>query len=306
MFYNVENLSIQNLEIIHCSASFSQRKPAFFRSVIHSFGSSNVSLLGVKFVNISGISVTLVNTRGMVSIYNCMFSRKSHPRNQTGSGLYIEFTNEVESFGQYIIQNCTFHNNKNPMHHVETGKIGTLQILFNGITENRSITIQNCEFTDNGASGTGGAIAIKFNGYAKKNAIELRDSYLSRNIAYEGGGLNLAFSSMDAVDNYIKIKSVTFRNNSANFGGGVVVKSIQTNGPLNRIEFVSCHWHFNRAVDAGGAMVLYPIFFPEEKEDFLYGRYPIPFFKDVLFQENYIIPSKKESLPTSGKLGYTF
>ena len=280
---NTAGIEFQDVNDIHIENVVFDRCGVPFNTTIRFTLSSNIFLYRVSFRNSSGSAIVFLNTIGNVSIVNCSFVESEF------QSVYVIFDGVQKQPSWYAIENCLFDGNNffsNKKKQKDELKGGGLYIKLNGTISNKEFVIQFCNFTRNVAF-SGGAICIDLDNMVVNNSFVLKNSKLLENTAQrEGGSLNLVILGMNVVGNRFIFSDLHFIGNKASMGGGVMIKSIATHNRQNNISFDSCLWQNNTANYAGAAIVLYPVFFPEEKDDFFVGKYPILVLNNAVFCVN--------------------
>ena len=285
-FQRVNDVEIENVVFDRCGIPFNT-------TAIHFALSSNIFLYSVLFRNSTGSAIVFFNTIGNVSIVNCSFVESEF------ESVRVIFDGVQKQPSWYAIENSLFDGNKSVSStEIQNDRLqgGGLYIKLSGTISNKQFVIQFCNFTRNVAF-SGGAIYVDLDYMVTNNSFLLKNSYLLENTAQnEGGSLKLVILGMNVVENRFIFRDLHFIGNKASMGGGVMIKSVATLNRQNNITFDNCVWRNNTANYAGAAIILYPVFFPEEEDDFFVGRYPIVVLNNAAFYENVIYHTTNSQL----------
>ena len=299
-----------------------------FRSSIYIVNSSDVSIVNVIITSSNGTGLAIIDTNGRVEIKDSKFhNNKVSMENKTdlppgviprGGGVYVEFTyctpvggaagkctkqeHMKTSNSSYSISGCSFSNNvastvnadrttyfKASGHKFQgLGRGGGLCIFIRGYAEMNTISVSNCNFTNNSAI-FGGGMYAHYRDSPKLNSVTVKNSLFENNecLKYGGGGINLGlFYSNDhkPENNSFLVSNCMFLRNKANYGGGSRVFSSQSlyfSNLRNLIMFEECTWDGNIATY--GTAVDLSI---SEWDTNSYGFLPTPHFKNCSFISN--------------------
>ena len=299
-----------------------------FRSSIYIANSSDVSIVNIAITDSNGTGLAMIDTNGRVEIKDSKFhNNKISMENRTdlalgmipgGGGVYIEFTyctpvggaagkcmeqeHMKTSNSSYSISGCSFSNNvastvnadrttyfKASGHKFQgLGRGGGLCIFIRGYAEMNTISVSNCNFTNNSAI-FGGGMYAHYRDSPKLNSVTVKNSLFENNecLKYGGGGIDLGlFYSNDhkPENNSFLVSDCMFLRNKANYGGGSRVfssRSLYFSNLRNLIMFEECTWDGNIATY--GTAVDLSI---SEWDTNSYGFLPTPHFKNCSFISN--------------------
>ena len=299
-----------------------------FRSSIYIINSSDVSIVNIAITDSNGTGLAMIDTNGRVEIKDSKFhNNKVSMENETdlalgmipgGGGVYIEFTyctpggvkentcteekNMKVNNSSYSISGCSFSNNVASTVIVKgttfiktsgnkfqgLGMGGGLCIFIRGYAEMNTISVSNCNFTNNSAI-FGGGMYAHYRDSPKLNSVTVKNSLFENNecLKYGGGGIDLGlFYSNDhkPENNSFLVSDCMFLRNKANYGGGSRVfssRSLYFSNLRNLIMFEECTWDGNIAT-YGAAVDLST----SEWDTNSYGFLPTPHFKNCSFISN--------------------
>ena len=271
-FKNVRKIEINNMIFNQCG--FSNTAVSTLIANVLITDSSNIVIDAVKVNNSSGIGVILENNSGYINISQSAFA------NNCGGGVLIEFLKG--DITCYSIKKCSFTENG-----VLSGN-GGLTVHFNNETTNVNVYITDCVFGNN-TGWQGGALSLSYNNSVHDVMAIVERSHFKYNTAQKGGAVSAGYihDSEKMNNNIVKFHFCNFTNNQAYQGGGVELYSApdysNKSKILNTIVFEKCVWEYNVGT-YGSAVFISPytsIKFPKN------GKFPIPFFKDCQFIDNY-------------------
>ena len=299
-----------------------------FRSSIYIINSSDVSIVNIAITDSNGTGLAMIDTNGRVEIKDSKFhNNKVSMENETdlalgmipgGSGVYIEFTyctpggvkentcteekNMKVNNSSYSISECSFSNNVASTVIVKgttfiktsgnkfqgLGRGGGLCIFIRGYAEMNTISISNCNFTNNSAT-FGGGMYAHYRDSSKLNSVTVKSSMFENNMCLKhgGGGIILGFfysNDHKPENNSFLISDCTFLRNKANYGGGSRVFSSQSHylsNLRNLIMFEECLWEGNTATYGAAVDLSIPV-----QNINSYGFLPTPHFKNCSFISN--------------------
>ena len=236
--------------------------------------SRNIKIHNVIVSQSKGYGLSLINTRGNVSVQDCTFKNNWYDLkcfSTTGSGgLLIAVKSCSTCTARYEINNCIFHNNsaniknKNLWKDHATHGGGMAVFLLNG-ANSIFMVIQDCDFTTNKAQLGAGLYLICYSGCNYNEIYVLRSNFQNNTAITGGGGMDVGFSMNIShpksipMNNSILFHSCNVTKNVGQFGGGVAIfsssayKFLQTKHTKNIIKFQSCKFSENTA--NGGAAV---------------------------------------------------
>ena len=304
-----------------------------FRSSIYIVNSSDVSIVNVIITSSNGTGLAIIDTNGRVEIKDSKFhNNKVSMENKTdlppgvipgGGGMYIEFTyctpvggaagkctkqeHMKTSNSSYSISGCSFSNNVASTVNADRttyfkasedkfqglGRGGGLCIFIRGYAEMNTISVSNCNFTNNSAI-FGGGMYAHYRDSPKLNSITIKNSLFENNecLKYGGGGINLGFlckNDHKPENNSFLVSNCTFLRNKANYGGGSGISSSRYHSNLkNVIIFEECIWDgniaiYSAAVDLSVSWWSINSYGP--------GFLPTPHFKNCSFVSNMFYPN---------------
>ncbi|KAL5497181.1 hypothetical protein EMCRGX_G013606 [Ephydatia muelleri] len=209
--------------------------------------------------SISATGVVMYDTTGYNEIISCEFYNNSVPDPSTsllgGGGFYVEFTycsptgycgNTVYNYNvgsTIIFYNCTFHNNvamdaislqshsipiiPSNGNHVAFGRGGGLSLFFNGNASHNTLSIINCNFSDNKAL-YGGGLFIEFHDTAVGNTVGVTGClFLNNSAPFSGGGVRIGhfvLTNNGASYNNVTLHESDFSFNYGYYGGGLSIE----------------------------------------------------------------------------------
>lgn len=326
-FINVAEISVSYLTFAECgqvvdstSLNLINRTTLKFLAAIYIYNCTNVTMEGINITNSSGTGIAIFDTDGILQVLNSTFNNNGiNPILPSGGGIYTEFTfcppgtvnNSCMNLhprknqnSSYWFLNCNFINNNATAVDPENtsyyraygtnfhglGRGGGLTVIFKGNASNNEVTIDECNFIQNGAI-WGGGLYVTFHDSPLNNSISVYNTLFLQNDCYlnGGGAIDIGLLFYDKPfprDNTMKFKGCNFTENRAKYGGGVKFYSSQSQfmDLNNIIEFVNCQWEGNMA-QYGSAVDISPHVW-----DTLSGGYlPMPSFEDCNFTHNYAI-----------------
>ena len=264
--------------------------------------------------------VVMYDTYGLVRVDSCLFSNNTADEDTPGGGAFaVEFTycspgdtnettcpsdytmyepgyrnNAVAT--EYMFTNCLFERNvargqnftnsagnlifASLSNHTGVGRGGGLSVYFKGVAMNKSVTITNCNFTDNSAV-WGGGLLVEMDDNTISNSVLISCCNFSENHAFYhsdfgtgGGGLRVATSVYFWNDNYqrenrtrneLMVETSNFTDNKA-IEGGAISFSVARQGSSNPSQVThlvvsNCIFKTNKAqLGAAVTVTAYPIF----------------------------------------------
>ena len=334
-FVNVTNITVSDLTFIECGQMFNstslnsitETATLEFPVSIYIYNCTNVNIEWVNIVESRGMGIAIFDTDGRVEISNSVFdnNKLNDSLLSGGGGVYVEFTfcppgtvddNCVDNQRKnknsfYQFHNCNFTNNNATIVDAERtsyykakgtkfyglGRGGGLCLIFKGNATNNTVAIDECEFTQNGAT-WGAGLYVAFHDSPQNNTFTATKTSFIQNDCYLNGGggvdIGLLFYNNDGFqlpnNNTMIFQECTFMENKATYGGGVKFYSSQSHyvNLNNSITFIDCHWERNMA-RYGSAIDISP-----QVWDTLSGGYlPTPKFENCCFVQNYAISLKR-------------
>ena len=211
-------------------ATHIQNSHSLFESCI--FEKNNVNNLQQ---NASGGAISATGANTDITIKQCLF--KGNTVTYSGGAIHMQKT-------RGIFVNCTFEKN--------SAESSLQRVAFGGAVcalDNSDLTMHQCGFKDNTATGTGGATFILNSHSLFESCIFEKNKVSSLQQNASGGAIIAAGANTD-----ITIKQCFFRGNTATYSGGAIIM-VKTRG-----IFVNCTFEKNSAesslqrVTFGGAV----------------------------------------------------
>ncbi|TZF84595.1 hypothetical protein FW774_06305 [Pedobacter sp. BS3] len=233
--------------------------------VIYNQGSSALPITGVVYDgftitggNVTGSGGGMYNTYANITVANCIF--KENTSSASGGGMYngnnqITLTNckfysntantnggggvLVSSGSSATITNCVFDDNK-----TSAGNGAGVSTYHIDAANPTTVSVSNCTFTRNAATGTGGGM------YNYQNiTITVSGCTFSDNTATTDGGGIFNNPSANAT-----ITNSTFTSNTATLNGGGIYNSASSNGAITNCTFISNIANNTATATGGGGL----------------------------------------------------
>ncbi len=203
------------------NCSFKNTDPYINDGLVH-INSDNATIKNFNFENAPSLCIYLI--KGKINIYNTTFKN-------TLAGIGDVFQRDEND--TLTVKNCSFINSTEGAIHVGEGL--------------DHIVIDDCSFIDNSAD-NGGAINISDTGYWRNTKISITNCLFENNTASGDGGAIYISKSGNTKD--VLIENCSFVNNSAESGGGAA-HIIMTNTEkclINICTFVSNSAHMSSVI----------------------------------------------------------
>ena len=306
-FRNVTNLVLLNMEVTSCGHEIGHID-FNSKAAMHIHQCSNVTLANIAFYNSSFTALVISDTVANVTIRSCSFCCNNPPNTTSNatifpSGIHIQLST-VHFNTKYFITECRFQNNFqqkflkidphpsiSPTFSFEYGYGlgGGMGILFMNDSQNITVLIRRCVFTNNTAY-SGAGLYLHFQENAMGNTLAIADSVFSGHNGVDGGGLVIGMSKVSSNrGNYVSVNGSEFKNNTARYGAGTLIIALHGNevksGNMKFITFHNCTWEHNfgpysPAVDMKAF----------REDQFNSGYLPTPEFTDCTFRFNIVYP----------------
>ena len=273
----VDSVTIKSVIFSNCGAlqsSTNMDLVAVNRTYVHALVAvymifcNNVTMSHVKWINSSGIALTLYNTVGTITIEDCLFSNLytlEHLSQEGGGGLLIEFT--------YCVPQSTICHQSNVPSKYTSGAIYSIintDFVNNTAYRSKIFNRNFFKFSNQNASsynfGNGGGLSIILKGASNNNHFRIDNCTFCNNVAHYGGGFYIGFFD-SSYDNNIEIThsnisenrnpQVQYRSHwdvDANGGGGTILYVSGDNGS-NNVTIDGCIFSNNQALSGGGLSV---------------------------------------------------
>ena len=327
-FINVTDLTITGLTFIACGEIFdstslnitTNTSTLKFMASIYMYSCTNIKIERVNVVDSDGTGIAIFDTDGNIEMISSTFNnnRRSDSILPGGGGVYVEFTfcppgkvdddcihhQRKNHNSSYLFHDCIFTQNNGTTVFTEhtsyykaegtqfhgLGRGGGLCVIFKGDASNNKLTIDACQFTQNGAI-WGGGLYVAFHDSPQKNTLLVENTRFIKNDCYlnGGGGVDvglLFYKELPPERNTMKFNNCSFIENKAKYGGGIKFYSSESKSVnlSNNIEFNDCLWERNMA-QYGSAVDISPHVW-----DTLAGGYlPTPTFENCNFTWNYAL-----------------
>ena len=247
-------------------------------TVFHKCGNSTAALSFSNIMDLVLDSVEVTNSNGSGIKFqgvsgNVMVSYSAFTDNQIleGCGAGVHIT-AVTSGAVYLFDHCNFTRNSNldrvikPREEVDGGG---LYVTVTGFTENVSVHVQSCRFTNNTAKWGAGLFVGFYQSASRNNIIVnttmfqgnnfLNGSVDTKNV-YNAGGGALATTTGNSSLNSITFRNCKFFSNSATWGGGLALyaapNKIVDSDKLNKYFIINGSFTNNTAA-VGSSVNLY-------------------------------------------------
>lgn len=309
-FINVTNLSMKNMKFTNCSKNYTITinyrgvKNYTSMSGLNILNCTNLQFYKVTINNSRGMGLSIFNTNGIVTFYQCDFNFNGNDEVQGGLGILIElsryhnmFQNIVNS--SYNLTSCTFISNfayEKDIKHTPFGRGGAIRIYIRDASRNNIIVVAGCSFYNNTASRWGGAFFASIHDSASNNRIILRNSTFIHNFSPSGNGgasymgFQCGKTQKICLDNTYLLHSCLFQNNTAKYGGGSVFTSTRIYNSkvstrfYNNVTHYNCTWA-NNSAHYGSAVAI----IPDTWSLLAMGAFPSPVFEDCIISSNYVM-----------------
>ena len=329
-FTESEDIHLKNLIFEKCSAlqestsiNFTSEATLQFYTSLYVFNVTDFRMYNVTVRNSSGLGLAMFDVGGLVTVSYCVFENNKiysvkDSDDAWGGGMYVEFTycppgrysencdNRYDYItnSTYNISHSNFtNNNASRATQIKThfnvnnrgrfqgfGRGGGLQVTFKGKSFGNTVTIYDCNFSNNEAF-WGGGLKASFQDESQYNTLTVLNSIFQHNKCWTngGGGANVGYTFYQQpfpCHNKILFSDCEFSKNEAKFGGGLAFySSDSTSSELdNRVEFNNCMWIGNKARFGSAVSLLVQAW-----TTVLSGNLPTPIFIDSNFIDNTII-----------------
>ena len=293
VFEQMKNLKIERLTISHCGFKCEGYKGEIpmvnVALLLRQCRNVYISSVVVKYSN--GTGMLMESNSGVIDITDTtLFSNTVSDKRDMGlggGGIHIDFYDSANT--SYFIRNCTFLSNavNYKADSITFVEGGGLSLFFNGNSSDNSVSVSQCNFTNNAAK-WGGGLYSQFQNGASNNSVFVESScFIKNDAATSGGGVNLGYFSSHSSKNTYTFKHVHFNSNSATYAGGTAIFAqhehrLQYSTETDcAIRFIECIWKQNKAVFSAALDIS-----PYVKDTYNVGTLPTPYFKDCLFLEN--------------------
>ena len=324
---HIINVTLEGCGTLQFSTTVRNGANAKYRSAMYILNSTNIVIEACSFQMSRGKALSFHDTGGQIRIVDSSFVRSVVPDEERkylfgGGGIYIEYTyctpgelncnlthNVHNMNNSYLIDRCRFDGNRATNNEVSAqihtvqfrilsgndgnnaGQGGGIGITFKGTSSWNTISISNCNFTNNSAL-YGGGIELIFQDYARENNVTLNGNRFINNTALKraGGALQMGYVVTHNVShNMIAIYNTNFTNNSAGWGGAVGFFSSRSPRDMkNKLIFLNCTWKGNSASFGAALAIL-----PDARNTIFDGISLTPFLQNTTFIENRVVDEAK-------------
>ena len=284
-FKDTKNILMKNLTFMQCGSLQNYSIATdfnFFRSSLHFFNCSNLTLKNVIIKDGYGTGAILFNVFGTVMVSHCVFDSNTvrNPKMYSGggglimvisnssSGKPVEHSTSMDGCinNCYTIQNCTFSNNHASsskrnniyIHSNDTfqgfGRGGGLAIYLDGNMKHCNVTIIQSIFRSNSAY-LGGGLFVMFRGDSSYNSVTIEGSKFITNHA-------IAFTPLSADNDDIERSEIQELlqkkgGGGGGAGGGFLLNKKNHNLVGNSLIFKTCQFESNHADGNGGGVSIF-------------------------------------------------
>eukprot|EP00731_Ephydatia_muelleri_P010295 Em0005g881a len=263
---------------------------------VYSVTLSNLSFSGspglLGFENVTVVSITSCSfsyfLQGAVDIYNCgyptivnctfahngptyILKRQRYRGHSGGLSIGFNYDSVIGYNPQVLVSNCTFVNNSVQtrvttatqvlQNRIFTGRGGGASIIINA-ADSVGAVVEDCYFTQNGASTLGGGLYTIPDGLSNHTIIVNRTKFVNNWSDGGGGGLQQVYINPGSLSRLLSVLTYNcdFIGNSATIGGGVyqfLTGYVPIIGEVgNYAHFENCYFQGNRATRFGAAIAM--------------------------------------------------
>ena len=231
----------------------------------------NVTLSHLVLEQTNGSGISFENIFGNVSVHNSTF-KNNYIHSTFGAGVYMKISSALTRIRKrqpstmITFTHCNFTGNQVFKNKYKDMHGGGMSLVLGGATENVSVNITHCHFSNNDAQ-RGAGLYSSFTGHAKNNDLMILNTtfeinnYSSVDTDYynAGGGAFIITKGRSSL-NTLHILNCDFSNNQATWGGALALFASPilpiSSKVLNTYIIAHCRFSENRA-EIGSAITLY-------------------------------------------------